>query len=85
MTLTFSRGKLSPVCGLRRRIFLADDRRHRISEFARQGGIKVYYAEAWSETPTGGCWDVISAHKRRETAEAACQRHADAAVYSPNS
>lgn len=48
--------------------------RFAVSEFVRllEGGVRVYYAERLN----GGCWDVVSRHRKRAAAVAAVNREA---------
>jgi hypothetical protein len=63
-----------------RRMWLAEDGLHRVSEFTRllEGRGRVYYAEVAISDGSGGrwSWQVLSRHKRRGAAERACQRDA---------
>ena len=59
----------------RRRIWTASDSRHRVSEFVScLERRRVFYAERFEDTPTGGCWSVISRHRRKSRAFVACER-----------
>lgn len=58
-----------------RRIWMSRDGCYRVSEFKRTDGTTVYYAERFGMCPIGPVWDVISRHRKKSTAIAACDRH----------
>lgn len=57
----------------RRRIWISRCGAYRVSEFQRllEGGRKVFYAERYCG---GGCWDVLSRHRKRHAALQSCRR-----------
>lgn len=58
-----------------RRIWRADNGLYRVSEFRRTDGTIVYKAECFRKSAIGWTWDVISRHRKKSRAIAACERH----------
>lgn len=66
------RAKVKRTVMFVRRMWTASDGVHRVSEFKRCDGTKVFYAERKEVTALGECWEMISRHRKRQAAINAC-------------
>lgn len=55
-----------------RRIWTARNGRYRVSEFRYHNKSRLMF---YAEFLDGECWDIISRHRKRATAETSCAKH----------
>ncbi len=81
-SLTFPRrGRRANTATAERMLWIADDGNHRVAQYVskyetrgkKRPRPRVDYRAEYHD---GGGWDILSTHRTRAAAEAACQRHA---------